>query len=118
MPFKLTGLLMLLGISMFAGIVILSIGIGAAITPMQGISAPIVCGSDQLELEKQYYSYKPGQSGYTITWYCVERATGQKRDKTFPIILTSGVLYGVGLFVISAAWLWAASSMTRPRDIP
>jgi hypothetical protein len=61
-----------------------------------------VCGSKP-ELETQHYSYKPGQSGYTITWYCVNRDTGIREDKSWQLILTSGVIYGLILGVILLA---------------
>ncbi len=106
MPFKIGGLLILFGICLFVGIIILSIGIGAAITPMQAISGPLVCGGKELELQKDYYSYKPGQSGYTITWSCVDEATGARDDQTFPVILASGVIYSLALFVIAVVSIW------------
>ena len=109
MPIKFGGLLILLGISLFVGVIILAVGIGAAITPMQGVSGPLVCGDNQLELQKDYYSYKPGQSGYTITWYCVDEETGAKEDRTFPVILASGVIYSLVLFVITVGLIgWGA----------
>ncbi len=113
MPFKLLGLLILFGISLFVGVVILSIGIGSAITPMQAISAPLVCGENALELEKDYYSYKPGQSGYTITWYCVDEAAGTRQDRTFPVVLASGVIYSLVIFVLGVILFWWGALTTR-----
>lgn len=99
-----------LGIGLFFGITVISIGLGAAITPMQVISAPIVCGSKP-ELETQHYSYMPGQSGYTITWYCVNARTGIREDKSWQLILASGVIYGLILGVILlAAMPWIGRS--------
>jgi hypothetical protein len=92
-----------LGIGLFFGITVISIGIGAVLTPLQSISAPFVCGGPA-ELETQHYSYKPGQSGYTITWYCTDPETGEKVDRTFPLILASGVIYGVALGLVILAW--------------
>jgi hypothetical protein len=90
-------------------VIILAIGIGAAITPLQGVSGPLVCGEDHLELQEDYYSYKPGQSGYTITWYCVNEKTGAKQDRTLPVILASGVIYSLVLFVITVGLIgWGA----------
>jgi len=113
MPFKIGGLLVLFGISLFVGVVILAIGIGAAITPMQGISGGLVCGGGDLELVKDYYSYKPGQSGYTITWYCVDEGTGAKEDQTLPVILASGVIYSLVLFVIAVGLILLGAIRSR-----
>ena len=107
MPIKFGGLLILLGISLFVGVIIQAVGIGAAITPMQSVSGPLICGDNQLELQKDYYSYKPGQSGYTITWYCVDEETGAKEDRMFTVILAAGEIYSLVLFVIAVgliAW--------------
>ena len=103
MQLNFIGLLILLSICLFIGIVIVAVGIGAVATPLQGISGPIVCGGGQLELVTQEYSYKPGQVGYTINWYCVDPA-GDRQDRTYLVILASGVIYSLVLFAGLIVW--------------
>jgi hypothetical protein len=104
MRINLTGLLFLLGISLFVGIVILSVGLGMAIAPLQGISAPLVCGGGEVERTADQYSYKPGQVGWEIGWHCIDRTTGERQDRTLAVIFASGTIYGLILFVGLIVW--------------
>ena len=83
---KIIPLLMVLGISMFCGIIVISIGIGSVITPLHQVAGSMICGNQQLNIEQYTYSYRPGEGSVTITAYCVENQTGVKRDitKSFP----------------------------------
>jgi hypothetical protein len=74
---------------------------------MERVAAPFVCGGNTLDLHLDHYSYKPGQSGYVITWYCVD-PNGTRRDVTWRIILAAGLVYSAALFFISLVWLLTA----------
>ena len=104
MRFKPAGLLILFGICLFIGIVILSTGIGMWASPVQGISAPLLCGGDEVERTADQYSYKPGQVGWEVRWNCVNPATGERQDKTIPVIMASGAIYAVVLFIGFVIW--------------
>jgi len=112
MKFNLLTVLGLLGISLFTGIIIVSIGLGAAFPAMERVAAPFVCGARTLDLQLDHYSYKPGQSGYIITWTCVGRP-GSGEDVTWKIILVAGLIYSALIFFISVVWLLTAGNQVQ-----
>lgn len=112
MKFNLFAVLGLLGISLFTGIIIVSIGLGAAFPAMERVAAPFVCGGNRLDLHLDHYSYKPGQSGYIITWYCVD-PDGTPEDVSWRIILVAGLIYSAVLFFISVVWLLTAGKQVQ-----
>ncbi len=112
MKFNLITVLGLLGISLFTGIIIVSIGLGAAFPGMERVAGPFVCGARTLDLQLDHYSYKPGQSGYTITWSCVGRP-GAAQDVTWRIILVAGLIYSAVIFFISVVWLLTAGKQAQ-----
>jgi hypothetical protein len=109
MSFKPVGLLILFGVCLFIGIVILSTGIGMVAAPVQGISAPLVCGGDEVERTADQYSYKPGQVGWEISWNCVDAASGERQDRTIAVIMASGVIYAIVLFAAFVIWSVASA---------
>ncbi len=118
---KIIPVLMVLGLSMFCVIVVLAIGLGSWITPINRIAGPIVCGNQQLTIEQNNYRYLPGERTTIITAYCVDKQTGAKQDVTAmltdvttKIQLTSGTIYGLILFVLAMLFLnWAAHSLNK-----
>lgn len=85
---------------MFVGMIIFSIGIGVAIPAIHRVAAPFVCSNGQMETEQFHYSYKPGQSGTTLSWLCVDGKTGEVKDVSYQAILVAGVIYGVVFFIL------------------
>jgi hypothetical protein len=86
--------------SQFVGIIIFSIGLGAAVPVLHRIAAPLVCSDGKMVSESEYYSYRPGESMTTLAWLCVNDKTGEKQDITFKAALVAGALYGVIFFVL------------------
>jgi hypothetical protein len=96
--------LIVLGISLFFGFVVIA-GLGSFFPPLNQVAKPIVCGSDVMQVDQHVYSYKPGSTSYTITIYCVDSATGIKKDVTNlvqPIIglISSAILFVPFLFLV------------------
>jgi hypothetical protein len=91
--------LIVLGCSMFCGIIIISIGFGAIFPQLDLISAPIVCGPRQLKYTQETTSYRRGESDTYTTNYCVD-VEGKKEDVSGQVLLVAGVMYGLILFVI------------------
>jgi hypothetical protein len=83
----------------FMGVTAISIGFGALFPSMNRIAKPFVCPSGRMELETQTYRPYPGSTITTLTWYCVDQASGEKRELgIFPMSLYSGTIYGWLLF--------------------
>src|SRR5258708_27774258 len=110
MKFNLVTTLIVLGSSLFTGIIIVSIGLGAAFPPMEKGAAPFICSGKTLQLSTQDFAYGFTQ-GYTITWYCVDDQTGAKDDVSGQTILVAGLVYSVIIFALAMIWvIWAAAS--------
>jgi hypothetical protein len=86
--------------SQFAGIIIFSVGLGAAVPVVHRIAAPFVCSDGKMVTESEQYSYQPGESTTTLTWLCVNDKTGEKQDISFKAALVAGALYGFFFFAL------------------
>jgi hypothetical protein len=83
--------LVLGGISLFLGIVIISIGLGSVVPAVNKISAPIICSGDQVEIGRQASNPRPGETFVSIEIACTNEQTGIREVRTLPMIITSGL---------------------------
>lgn len=97
MKSKSSALLIVLGISLFFGLICSALG--TAFTPIMAIGGAVVCRGE-FGIDSQSYSYKPGQIGVTRSPYCIDDQTREKRDVTFPLIVADTVIYGVIIFAL------------------
>jgi hypothetical protein len=89
------------GVSFFCGYLIISVGLGSVCPFLYKAATPIVCSNNQyLEVVQNRYSWRPGEAMLTATIYRVDPATGQKENRTGLVKLVSGVIYGLGIFVL------------------
>jgi hypothetical protein len=87
---------------LFTGIIIISIGLGAAIPQIDLVARPFVCPNGEMKYEQQVYRPTPVETVTTTTWYCVEESTGVRRELgIFPMSLYSGTVYGLLLFPLA-----------------
>jgi hypothetical protein len=91
-----------LGVCMFCGIIMIGIALGSIFPKVNGVAGPIVCGSQREEISRYTASYTPGSVDTVTTVYCIDPATGKKRDVSFLISLASGAVYGLAIFVLVA----------------
>ena len=72
---KPVGLLaiILLVISLFFGIVVISIGAGSIFPALNKISAPLVCPGDSMEVDQSSTNPLPGQTYVSVSISCVDR---------------------------------------------
>ena len=88
----------------FMGVTAISIGFGALFPSMNLVAKPFVCPSGKMDLTKEVYNPYPGNTITTLTWYCVDEASGAKTELgIFPMSLYAGTIYGwlfFGLVVI------------------
>src|SRR3546814_5056178 len=73
------GLMVLLPICAFGGVMVASAG-GAIHPPLVTVAAPYVCDGT-VETQSQNYSYKPGQQGVARNIFCID-PDGERRDIT------------------------------------
>ena len=101
MKFKTNTLLAAFFWCWFTGVIVLSIGFGALFPSINLIAKPFVCPDGKMELDKDVYNPYPGNTVTTITWYCMDEASGTQTELgVFPMSLYAGTMYGVLLFVV------------------
>jgi hypothetical protein len=118
---KIIPILMVFGLSMFCGIVGISIGLGSLFIPLNQIAASMVCGGQRVKIEQHTRSYLPNEVFTSITAYCVNEQTGEQQDVTSAVEdiatklqITSGIIYGLIIFVLSMLFLnWAARRLGK-----
>jgi hypothetical protein len=99
----------------FMGVTAISIGFGALFPSMNLVAKPFVCPSGKMDLTKEVYNPYPGNTITTITWYCVEEASGAKRELgIFPMSLYAGTIYGWVLFGLVAIGMMILANR-RPK---
>jgi hypothetical protein len=87
--------------SIFMGITVGSIGIGAAFPAVNLIAKPFVCLNGQMQNVSDYYQVSPVENVTTQTMYCVDGKTGAKTElDLFPMSLYAGTIYGLLLFLV------------------
>ena len=85
----------------FMGVTVFSIGFGAVFPSLNRIAQPFVCLDGRMELAKDVYNPYPGNTITTITWYCVEEASGTQTELgIFPMVLYAGTIYGLLFFLL------------------
>jgi hypothetical protein len=99
----------------FMGVTAISIGLGVLFPSMNLVAKPFVCPSGKMDLTKEVYNPYPGNTITTITWYCVEEASGAKRELgIFPMSLYAGTIYGCVLFGLVAIGMMILANR-RPK---
>ena len=107
MAFKTSTLIWVFIWSIFMGITVGSIGIGAAFPAANLITAPFVCPNGKLQLSTQDYNPSPVETVTTETWYCVDNSTGSQREVgIFQMAIIAGPIYGFLLFAVIFAFMW------------
>jgi hypothetical protein len=96
--------LVLAVISLFLGIVIISIALGSIVPAINKISAPIVCSGDSVEIERYGSNPRPGETFVSLVISCVDQESGAREVKTLPMIVVSGIIYSLIIFVVSFIW--------------
>lgn len=100
-----------LGVGLFCGYVIISVGLGAAFPSLYKVAGLILCGDDQrLEVVRHRHSWRPGAVMWTTTIYLVDESTGKKEDRTRVVKLAAGAVYGLGIFVLLLPLLFRRTS--------
>ena len=73
--------------------------------PLIKIGTPLVC-SGELKISTRNYSYKPGQRGTQVNFYCVNNEK-KEVDVTFLAVMAAGVIYSClwFLFLLPLSYL-------------
>jgi hypothetical protein len=94
-----------LGVSMFCGIILVAVALGAIIPKViNPIAKPLVCSNGNLEITQNTTSYRPGESDTWTTDTCVDSTTGQQQDVSLQTTLGAGIIYSLIIFAIIIVW--------------
>jgi hypothetical protein len=86
--------------SLICGIFVIEIGFGSVLLQLNQIAGPIVCSEGDLDVMQHVDRFTPGETYYSISAYCVDSITGDKREVTNSVQLAAGLIYSIILFVI------------------
>ena len=99
----------LLVVSLFAGIIIISIGLGTEFTFLNTIMSPLVCPGDKIIPVWEYEGPLDTGVGPDLRyrWICVNESTGDARVAGYRTIFTAGTVYALLIVgtVILSSWL-------------
>ena len=94
-----------LGVSLFCGLIMIAVALGAIIPKViEPIAGPVVCANGKLEITQNTTSYRAGESDTWTTDTCVDSVTGEKRDVSIQTTLAAGMIYSLIIFVIVIVW--------------
>ncbi len=94
-----------LGCSLFIGIILISVAAGSIFHSMNwAVAGRLVCRGKMPPPQVDTYSYRPGEMDITTTYYCIDQATGAKKDVTFLTVLVAGLIYSAILFMLLSAY--------------
>ncbi len=94
-----------LGVSMFCGIILVAVALGAIIPKViNPIAKPLVCSNGNLQITQNTTSYRPGESDTWTTDTCVDSTTGQQQDVSLQTTLGAGFIYSLIIFAIVIVW--------------
>jgi hypothetical protein len=111
-------ILFILGVSLFCGIIVISIGFGSIFTQLNLVSEPVVCGSDNLDVVQHVNHYRPGETSWTISAYCVD-SKGVKKDVTGLVQVVTELIYSLIPLVIITGLMfktWNTPVEISPRQ--
>lgn len=86
--------------SLICGIFVIEIGFGSVILELNQIAGPIVCSEGDLDVVQHVDRFVPGETYYSISAYCVDSTTGDKKDVTDLVQLVAGLIYSIIPFVV------------------
>jgi hypothetical protein len=115
MKFEKGLLFIFLGVCIFCGVFIISLGVGSEFTAINKIMSPFICGGDKLEAAWVYNVSRVGPTIFDSRWVCVDKVTFVGRDASLKTNLIAGFLYGLLLFAGMVGWsFWAAGRPAKP----
>lgn len=99
----------LLVVSLFVGIIIISIGLGTDVTAINTVMAPLVCPGDKIVPVWKYDGPLDTGSGPDLRyrWICVNESTGEAHVAGYRTIFTAGTVYSLlitGIVILGSWW--------------
>ena len=100
----------LLVVSLFTGIIIISIGFGTEFTFLNTIMSPLVCPGDKIVPAWEYDGPLDTGVGPDLRyrWICVNESTGEAHIAGYRTIFTAGAVYGLlitGTVILRLWWV-------------
>jgi len=83
--------------SLFVGVIIISIGVGTDVTALNTVMAPLVCPGDKIVPAWEYRGPLDTGVGPDLRyrWICVNESTGEAHVAGYRTIFTAGTVYAL-----------------------
>ena len=110
MKLDLSFILGLLVVSLFVGIIIISIGFGTEFTFLNTVMSPLVCPGNTIVPAWEYDGPLDTGVGPDLRyrWICVDESTGEAHVAGYRTILTAGTVYALlitGTVIVRLWWV-------------
>lgn len=118
MKLTLPYILALFLMSLFVGIIIISIGIGTDVTALNTVMAPLVCPGDRIIPVWEYRGSLDTGVGPDLRyrWICVNETTGEAHVAGYRTIFTAGTVYAFLITVITILSIWWGNRRVQSQE--
>ena len=105
--------------SLFAGVIIISIGFGTEFTPINTFMAPLVCPGDKIIPVWEYRGPQDLADGPDLRtrWICVNESTGEAHIAGYRTIFTAGMVYALVITGVVIVGTLRANKQTKDKSI-
>jgi hypothetical protein len=87
-------------LSLFLGVVVVSMGLGAMFPSIDQVAGPFVCGGGSLQEHNKNYHPQPGMKVTTVNWSCADATEAdQHAVDGWAVTLVAGTIYGLIIFI-------------------
>jgi hypothetical protein len=117
MKLDINFILGLIVVSLFVGVIIISIGVGSEFTILNTVMAPLVCPGDKIVPAWEYDGSLATGVGPDLRyrWICVNESTGEAHVAGYRTIFTAGTVYAL---LISVAVVVSNSKSNKETPTP
>lgn len=108
----------LLVVSLFVGVVIISIGFGTEFTFINTVMSPLVCPGDKIVPAWKYDGplYTGVGPDLRYRWICVNESTSEAHVAGYRTIFTAGAVYALLISGAIISRMWWASRTTHAAE--
>jgi len=105
--------------SLFAGVIIISIGVGTDVTGLNTVMAPLVCPGDKIIPVWEYRGPQDLADGPDLRtrWICVNESTGEAHVAGYRTIYTAGTIYALLITGVVIVGTLRANKQTNDKTI-
>jgi len=106
--------------SLFVGVIIISIGIGSDVTALNTVMAPLVCPGDKIIPVWEYSGPQDlaDDPDLRTRWICVNESTGEAHVAGYRTIFTAGTVYALLITGVVVVGILRTNKKISDKTIP